>query len=369
MNRFSLLPGEQITFSLRALYDQYGYTRYKMNKFEEYDLYARNKDFLISDSVITFTDTSGKLMALKPDVTLSIIKNTRDISGTVQKLYYNENVYRVSKGSHSYREIPQVGLEAIGDVDSYTIAEVLTLAAESLACTERSCVLEISHMGILSEVMAYIGIPTGQYGRMLHLIGEKNLHEMKSMCEELGISPQNEALLRSLLALSGTPEAVLPTLGNLLSGIVEESLKENFGKIVTSLGTPAGTSLRIDFSAVGDPRYYNGFVFKGFAQGIPSSILSGGQYDTMMQKMKRKSGAIGFAVYLDLLEQYAPPASSADVDILLLYEETASLSHVQETAKALMAQGNRVLVMKNTPESLQYRAKKIIKDCEVAEHA
>ena len=38
-----------------------------MSKFEEYDFYAVNKDFLVSDSVITFTDTNGKLMALKPD--------------------------------------------------------------------------------------------------------------------------------------------------------------------------------------------------------------------------------------------------------------------------------------------------------------
>ena len=48
---------ETILYSLRALYDTYGYTRYKMSKFEEYDLYSRNKDFLISDGVITFTDT------------------------------------------------------------------------------------------------------------------------------------------------------------------------------------------------------------------------------------------------------------------------------------------------------------------------
>ena len=69
---------ESTVFALRSLYSKYGYSQYKMNKFEEYDLYVKNKDFLISDSVITFTDTNGKLMALKPDVTLSIIKNTKD---------------------------------------------------------------------------------------------------------------------------------------------------------------------------------------------------------------------------------------------------------------------------------------------------
>ena len=74
----SLNFNEKVIFALRKLYDRYGYARYKMGKFEEYDLYARNKDFLISDSVITFTDINGKLMALKPDVTLSIVKNSKD---------------------------------------------------------------------------------------------------------------------------------------------------------------------------------------------------------------------------------------------------------------------------------------------------
>ena len=87
---------EKIILALRSLYAKFGYTQYKMSKFEEYDLYSNNKDFLVSDSVITFTDTTGKLMALKPDVTLSIIKNSNDEPSTVQKLCYNENVYRVS---------------------------------------------------------------------------------------------------------------------------------------------------------------------------------------------------------------------------------------------------------------------------------
>ena len=79
---------EKVSFSLRDLYSHYGYTQYKMSKFEEYDLYSRNKDFLISDKVITFTDLSGKLMALKPDVTLSIVKNSIDEPDALQKLYY-----------------------------------------------------------------------------------------------------------------------------------------------------------------------------------------------------------------------------------------------------------------------------------------
>ncbi len=50
---------EKIGFRLRTLYHEHGYSRYRMSKFEEYDLYSRNKDFLFSEGVIAFTDTSA----------------------------------------------------------------------------------------------------------------------------------------------------------------------------------------------------------------------------------------------------------------------------------------------------------------------
>ena len=106
---------EDIISNLTSIYQLNGYSTFKMNKFEEYDLYSKNKDFLISEEVITFTDTNGKLMALKPDVTLSIIKNN-NANGSLIRLFYNENVYRVSKGTSSFKEIMQSGIECIGDI-------------------------------------------------------------------------------------------------------------------------------------------------------------------------------------------------------------------------------------------------------------
>ena len=96
MDRFkSVLTADEIAvFNLRALYSDYGYERYKMSKFEEYDLYAKNKEFLTSKNVITFTDSDGRLLALKPDVTLSIIRNTKDRPSSLSKTQYNENIYR-----------------------------------------------------------------------------------------------------------------------------------------------------------------------------------------------------------------------------------------------------------------------------------
>ena len=346
---------ESISSALGRLYNRYGYSRYKMNKFEEYDLYARNKDFLISDSVITFTDLDGKLMALKPDVTLSIVKNTRDEPG-IRKFHYNENVYRVSKGSHCYKEIMQVGLEAIGQIDEYCVYEVMKLAAESLTTTGRNCILEVSHLGLLSDALRHAGIPREEQKNVIRCIGEKNLHELQGICAGLGVRQENTQLLRQLASLYGTAEEVLPKVETLLKGIAEEESLSQFLRIVGALNAGKyGGLLRIDFSAVSDPQYYNGFVFKGFAQGIPSAVLSGGQYDSMMKKLKRQAGAIGFAVYLDILEQYAPGGTEYDVDTLLVYDESCSIAEIEAKAKELTGCGESILLQRQIPPGIRCR--------------
>ena len=355
----SLGCSERIAFSLRELYDQYGYRQYKMSKFEEYDLYARNKDFLISDNVITFTDLSGKLMALKPDVTLSIVKNSTDCPG-VRKLYYHENVYRVNKGDHGYREIMQVGLEAIGAVDNYTISEVLLLAANSLQTISSEAVLDVSHLGLLSDLMDSIGIPNESRNDLVKLISEKNVHEMTALCQNCGISDENNQLLRQLIALNGTPAAVLPQLEVLLQGKNCEASLAQFRSVLSSLeGSGVENLLRVDFSVVDDLHYYNGFVFKGFVQGLPGSVLSGGQYDKLMDKMKRTDRAIGFAVYTDLLDRLEQPSDDYDVDVVLLYDADASLTNIRTQVRALNAQGRSVLVLQTMPEDI--RCKNVMK--------
>ena len=152
---------ERAVFALRALYRSRGYRSYKMSRFEAYDLYVTNKDFLRSDRVITFSDRSGRLLAMKPDVTLSIIKNAADAPGQILKVYYNENVYRADSGTQGFREILQTGLECVGDLSGYEIAEVACLAAESLELLGGAFVMNLSHMGFVWAVLDESGLSGG----------------------------------------------------------------------------------------------------------------------------------------------------------------------------------------------------------------
>lgn len=231
-----LQTSEKYILQLRALYVANGYRPYRMSKFEEYDLYAKNKGFLVSDNVITFTDTNGRLLALKPDVTLSIIKNSQDLPQELQKVCYSENVYREDKGTKAFKEIMQTGVECFGKVEDEDVYQVIILAAKSMQLLAADWVLELANV----DAVMWQRLVASEFAGHLHL----------------------------------TP--VIPV----------------------------------------DANYYNGTVFKGYINGVPSAVLSGGQYDRLMEKMHRHSKAIGFAVYVDLLERLEQVQTAVQDDFL-----------------------------------------------------
>ena len=295
---------ERIGFMLRELYQDQGFTRYRMSKFEEYDLYSRNKDYLLSEGVITFTDTNGKLMALKPDVTLSMVRNVPDCGEGLQKLYYHEQVYRVSAGSDGFREETQVGVECMGRVDGPTLSETVKLAAESLALVSRRYILEISQLDLLGALTDKLTSDSGIRKRILRCSGEKNLHGIREICREAGLPEGSWEGLTELLGAYGKPGEVLPAVRRIAEmhgcGEYARALEEVLAPL---MGTETEAHLWIDFSATGDPKYYNGIALKGFLEGIPDPVLSGGQYDALMRRMHRRDRAVGFAVFLHRLDR------------------------------------------------------------------
>ena len=345
---------EKAVFALRSLYKKYGYLPYKMSKFEEYELYIRNKDFLVSDRIITFNDTNGKLMALKPDVTLSIIKNSEDKKGVKQKVFYNENVYRVSKSTKNYKEIMQAGLECIGDIDLYDIFEAVTLAVKSLSQISDDFVLEISHLGILSSVLDDVCDDELFQTQALEFISQKNTHDLARLCEKFEISSEKAEKLVEFVSTYGERNEVLQKL----KGICQNESLSELETLSNMLdNSEFSDKIIFDFSVVNDMSYYNGIVFKGFLSEICEGVLSGGQYDNLMQKMDRKSGAVGFALYLDLLEQLSKPKKEFDIDVLLIYKDSDDKQKVAQKVNEFVSRGLSVSAQKCVPEKLRYKQK------------
>ena len=344
---------EKAIYALRSLYAKYGYKPFKMSKFEEYEFYIQNKDFLVSDRIIAFNDTNGKLLALKPDVTLSIIKNGEDIAGYKQKVCYNENVYRVSEKTHQFKEIMQTGVECIGEIGLYDIYEVILLAAETLKYISEDFVLEISHLGLLSALLDYICKNPQFKNEAIKYISDKNSHDLAALCDEYNVGEALKVILLSFVSFYGERAFVLEKMEE-ISEYIDKSASDTL-KILSSMLDKLSCSgkIKFDFSAVSDMNYYNGIVFKGYVSGISQSVLTGGQYDNLLHKMGRRSGAVGFAVYLDLLEEMPRERAEYDVDVLLLAGEDSTA--VMNAANEIIAEGKTVSVQSADTGKIKYK--------------
>ena len=298
---------ERRIFALRTLYSRAGYRSYRMRKFEDYDLYSRNKDFLLSDRVITFTDTNGKLKALKPDVTLSIVKNIEDKPSCLNRMFYDENVYRVSGRTGTFREIMQMGLECIGNAGNSVAAEVIDLAEQSLALISEDYeyILKVSDIDILTLLVDGMSDSGAVRSELLRLVSAKNLHGIESLCAENDIQEEKCRTLTELLKVYGTPTEVMPRVAEICKGTEAEEEVGELEDVLKGLYPESGEKddrkIVLDFSIVGDTNYYNGMAFEGYIDGIPECVLIGGRYDKLMRRMKKKSRAIGFAIYMDTL--------------------------------------------------------------------
>lgn len=357
-----LSNAERLTFSLRSLYSRFGYQPYRMSKFEDYDLYSRNKDFLISDQVITFTDIGGKLKALKPDVTLSIIKNHPD--GETKKLYYNENVYRVSKGTDSYKEIMQAGVECIGAVDGALVGENLILAAESLMLISPDFVLDVSSLDILNAAVEHVTDSRSLQEELVKCVSEKNVHGVIALCEENGIDPLLADELIALIAVGGCADRAMPAVRDVCERLGCADAAAELSEALSVFENSAyQQKIQIDFSVVSDRSYYNGVIFMGFISGVPDSVLSGGRYDKLMRRMKRKSRAVGFAVYLDRLERMdvsadSVPASDEMLNVALpkgrLGEKVYAMFEAAGYPCPSIKENNRKLIFENREAGVRY---------------
>lgn len=301
---------ELIKLKLRALYQQCGYKHYRMSCFEEYRYYLENKNFLLSDSVITFTDLDGRLLALKPDVTLSIVKQC---DGSEQKVYYIENVYRPDRNNRSFKEIEQIGLEHIGHINSNVISQVAGLAGKSLSLVAKDSLLEIGHCGFVGGLLKALEEPKSVADEISELISKKNVSDLRKLAEARGYNADTTRVIMEIPTLCGDFNTVLKRARDLCLNDDMYAAVNDLSDLSMALADDESLcALRVDLSLSGEEEYYNGVIFCGYVRGLPSRVLTGGRYDKLLEKQGKKCGALGFAIYFDEIEQLYHTDGGAD---------------------------------------------------------
>lgn len=344
---------ESIISALTTLYESRGFKKIKPACFEDYSLYLDNMDFLISKNVLTFSGAGGRLLALRPDVTLSIVNHSKAQALDTKKLFYTEKVYRRLSDVGEFREISQTGVEIIGEIDEVCEAEIAMLICDTLAEVSENYILDLSHMGFTEGLISSFNLNAENKAKAYELLKNKNLHDFSAFASENNLSSEQIKAFEFTVGIGGNANlAVSDAKKIVLNQSMYDAVEQlkRLTDIISDLGY--GEKINLNFSIANNADYYNGVIFNGYINGVPRSVLSGGRYDKLPEKLGKKAGAIGFALYLGELERYFKPEGNF-VDYLVLYSadtQTRALSF----AKDKLSQGKTVRLAKLVPEDLRY---------------
>ncbi|WP_276307023.1 ATP phosphoribosyltransferase regulatory subunit [Brachyspira sp. G79] len=206
-----------IVSKLTKIYEEYGYKKIKLSKFEDYNLYNNYKDFLQTEHILTFMNLNGNLQSLRPDVTLSIVKKVlKDNDKYTKKLYYIEDIYKIDEVSNEYEEIQQVGVEIIGTLTKYSNLEIISMAIDSLKSINKEYILEISSIDFMSALIDELNLDEDKKLEILKLIYNKNKHDLEKTLISNNIDDKLKSYIISLIDMSGNYKEVLEKIENII---------------------------------------------------------------------------------------------------------------------------------------------------------
>jgi ATP phosphoribosyltransferase regulatory subunit len=211
-------------------------------------------------------------------------------------------------------------------------------------------------MGLVTGLLDSTQLAAGQKDGLLKAIRDKNAHGLRQLCKEYGVGPSLTEKLASLAVLYGPFEETLAAARALSVNDTTDAALQELEQLYRLLKLDGcGDHINLDFSVVNDLSYYNGLIFRGFIDGLPLGVLSGGRYDNLLKKFGKKGGAIGFAVYLDLLERLDVQEPPYDVDVLLLYNKDTDVADLAAAVKAITEAGESIRVQRADDGRLKYR--------------
>ena len=312
-----------VLLNIRKMYDSYGYKKISLPSFEEYDLYNENKDF-IDRNVLTVMSPNGKLLALRPDITLSVAKKvSKDQSLKYSKIYYQENTYNLTKYV-GYEEDEQLGIELIGKESTFLDFEIINLAVKSLDIINKKSMIVLSHAGFISSIFENFDLEHETKEQILDCINRKNSHDIQKILKKNEhISENVKKLIYKIPELSGNLE-------NIEKELLKYEINVNTKKILSELKQLNSLLMKFykkskiifDFSVVKNLNYYNGIILQGYIEGFPNVILTGGRYDKLFEKFGVDTGAVGFAILTDGLKGYYKDTDKKDFEVLIAYDNS-----------------------------------------------
>lgn len=284
--------------------------------FEDYDVYQHFFPQLRQQMVKTI-DTDGRVLVLRPDVTLPIVETAaREFprSNQLLKFGYVSTVFREYYGRSTYgKDFLQGGIEILGDSSPECDGEVIVTAAEILkAVGVENIRIDIGTAAYTQALFDGLPLSEEQKATLKGYMAERNLVACKSYIASLPISSDARKALEALPVLFGPYAQTLSKARDysINSGMLNAlSRLERVYDYILYAGY--ADKVQLDFGFASRLGYYTDTVFKVYVDGALYDIIDGGRYDQMSSRFGVDRPACGFGMNINLLYEYM-----SDADLL-----------------------------------------------------
>jgi ATP phosphoribosyltransferase regulatory subunit len=290
----------KILSSIRSNSLTFGYEEFFPSTLEYFDEISRmyTKD---TNELIKFVNSSGEIMTLKDDPTLSVTKYIcqRDYKKVgYSKYFYTTNIFKwTSNTTSNAMETLQGGIEYYGNSSAESDCEIIELGATILKDINiRKFKIDIADVNYLHGLLDSLNISNDDYRTLVSLIDRKNIPELSQKCDELNVPSKIKSIIVELPKLFGSPKEILKRGFDLSINDEMENAMKNLENIVSILSDyDLYDYLEIDLGFSNEQKYYTGTVFKFYSLENSKTILSGGRYDNLSKAFKANMAACGIA--------------------------------------------------------------------------
>ena len=299
---------EVLLSKLKKRFETYGYKQIQTPAFEAYDVYSDLTGTVKKDDMIKVIDSSGKVLVLRPDVTIPITRMTALSNQPLQRekrYFYILDVFRQLSEENNQKEHTQAGVEYLGKNTPETDAEVIMLAVHLLKELDfPNFKIEIGHAGFFKELISKTALTEEQLEKLQLLIQSKNLAEIEPFLADLPIDEPLKQAIQQIPLLYGRPEEVIHKAKAISITDQLQIELENLIKVWEVLEAyQISDHIVWNLGIINNMDYYSGIIFQGFVEHVGKPVLMGGRYDHLGARYDKHIPAIGFAAEVDILLQ------------------------------------------------------------------
>jgi len=268
--------------NLRETARLFGFGEVMTPTFESTDLFVERSGEGIVDEMYAFEDKGGREIALRPELTASVMRfyvNEMQSKPKPVKVFYFGNMFRYERPqSGRYREFFQFGAELIGAPSMEADAEVIALAMQSLKSLGlEDTIVRIGHLAILQSLFDEMEIPQEQQGNCRRFIDKADLEGLEVLLSELGVDADKLESLVNIIKIKGSRPAIAKAQAMTNAGDEGFIYLANLLKRLEAYGFDR---VAVDFGVARGLDYYTGMVFEIDAPslGAEKQICGGGAY-------------------------------------------------------------------------------------------